>query len=255
MHTKILSLIIFALLTIGSQISGQAVSVQGGLSQPLLLQGGNIAATYYGKSMVFEYSHGAGLRYDASGGIGLSEDEKAQGLKVFAPYSTGFGIGYLIRQNWDIRVEIKENLYRVKSEASLDELALNQAVGLRTDLPFAGNGTELWLPNQNNQTDPIGLTLQKAVLAEALYDAKYIFPNTTARYRTRSVGLGMYYRFFPLGGTEGLMIEPSIRYWPNVWTDAPEQQAFENKFGALGLHKAHDAGLFVNVSLGYYKNL
>lgn len=255
MPTKILSLLLYSLLVFGSQISAQAISVQGGLSQPLLLQGANIAGTYYGKSMVFEYSHGVGLRYDASGGIGLSEDEKAQGLRVFAPYSTGFGIGYLIRQNWDIRVEIKENLYRVKSEASFDELILSQYLGLRTDLPFAGNGTELWLPNQNNQTDPIGLTLQKAVIAELLYDAKYILPSTTARYRTRSAGLGMYYRYFPLGGTEGLMLEPSVRFWPNVWTDAPEQLAFENKFGVLGLHKAHDAGLFVNLSLGYYKNL
>lgn len=255
MHTKILCFLILSLLVMNQPIRSQAVSVQGGLSQPLLLQGVNVAATYYGKSMVFEYSHGSGLRYDASGGIGLSEEEKAQNLKVYAPYSTGFGIGYLIRKNWDIRVEIKENLYRVKSETTFDELALNQFFGLRSDLPFVGNGTELWLPNQNNQTNPIELTLQKAVLAELLYDAKYTFPNTTARYRTRSVGLGMYYRYFPLGGEEGLMIEPSVRYWPNIWTDAPELQAFENKFGVMGLHKAHDNGLFVNVSLGYYKTI
>lgn len=245
----IYSLVVFSVVPVYSQ----AVSIQSGINQTLLFHGGNIAATYYGEKFVFEYSHGTNLNFAANGGIGLSKDEKEQDLSVFAPYSTGIGLGYLITKNLDIRLEIKENLYRVKSNDSLDELAAYQLAGIRSDLPFTGNGLENWLPPTRN-TDPIELTIQKAVIAE-LSGAQYVAPNSTLRYRTRSVGLALYYRYFPLGGDEGLMLEPSIRYWPNVWDDAPEKVAFENKFGVLGIHKAHDVGLFANVSVGYYKKL
>lgn len=250
---SLLILVGLLFLTNWNELYSQAISVQGGLSQPLVLQGGNIAATYYGEKFVFEYSHGFDLNYSANGGAALSETEREQELSVFSPYSTGIGIGYLFTKNLDLRLEIKENLYRVSSGDGMDAIAAYNIAGLRTDIPITGNGFENWLPPIGN-TDPIELTIQKAIVAE-LTGTKYILPNTTHRYRTRSVGLGLYYRFFPLGGDEGFMLEPSIRYWPNAWTDSPEKVAFENRFGILGIHRAHDVGLFANLSVGYYIKL
>jgi hypothetical protein len=162
-------------------------------------------------------------------------------------------IGYLITKNLDIRIEFKEHYYHVKSDSGLDELALFDSLGLRSDLPL-NESTGLWLPGNRNQSF-IDNTIEKAILSRLLYNADYVPSNRKARYRTRSVGLGLYYRFFPLGGEEGLMLEPSVRYWPNVWSDGSERYALENRFGQLGLHRAHDQGVFVNVSIGYYKQL
>ncbi|PJZ31218.1 hypothetical protein [Leptospira kmetyi] len=235
-------------------LNSEAVSIQGGLSQPLL-GGWNVAGTYYGKKFLFEYSHGTDLHFDRMGGAGLSEAERKQDLKVHVPYTTGFGIGYLFTPNFDLRLEFKEHFYRVQSNTSPDELYLSQALGIRSDLPVSGNGAENWVPPLSQNENFMDVTLRKAVESEFLYNAHYVIPGTTHRYRTRSAGLGLYYRIFPLGGKEGLMIEPSIRFWPNVWTDSPNPVAFENQYGVLGLHKAHDQGLFVNVSIGYYKRL
>ncbi|MDV6236760.1 hypothetical protein CH379_014120 [Leptospira ellisii] len=237
-----------------SYLNADAVSMQGGLSQ-LFLNGWNVAGTYYGKRIVFEYSHGSDLHFDAMGGAGLNDSERKQNLTVHLPYTTGFGIGFLLTPNFDVRLEVKEHFYRVRSETTPDELYLFQSLGLRTDLPIVGNGTENWLPPLSSSENFIDLTVRKSIEAELLYGAHYVLPGTAHRYRTRSVGLGMYYRFFPLGGQEGLMIEPSLRFWPNVWTDSPGKVAFENQYGILGLHKAHEQGLFANVSVGYYKKL
>lgn len=88
-------------------LNAEAVSIQGGLSQPLL-GGWNVAGTYYGKKFLFEYSHGTDLHFDRMGGAGLSEAERKQDLKVHVPYTTGFGIGYLFTPNFDLRLEFKE---------------------------------------------------------------------------------------------------------------------------------------------------
>lgn len=235
-------------------LNAEALSIQGGLSQPLL-GGWNLAGTYYGKNFVFEYSHGSNLNFNAAGGAGLNESERKQDLRVNLPYTTGFGIGYLFTPNFDIRLEIKEHYYRVHSNVGSDELYLSQALGIRSDLPIQGNGFENWVPPLSSSENFLDLTVRKAIEAEFLYGAKYVAPGSTHHYRTRSVGFGLYYRFFPLGGSEGLMIEPSLRFWPNVWTDSPNPVAFENQYGLLGLHKAHEQGLFANVSLGYYKRI
>ncbi|WP_165783866.1 hypothetical protein, partial [Leptospira ellisii] len=78
-----------------SYLNADAVSMQGGLSQ-LFLNGWNVAGTYYGKRIVFEYSHGSDLHFDAMGGAGLNDSERKQNLTVHLPYTTGFGIGFLL---------------------------------------------------------------------------------------------------------------------------------------------------------------
>lgn len=68
-------------------------------------------------------------------------------------------------------------------------------------------------------------------------------------YQTYSVGLGAYYR---LHLWRGLLLEPSVRWWPNVGSSLPEgRHAFTTVEGQSLTHEAHNLGLFVNVSLGY----
>ncbi|GBF51250.1 hypothetical protein LPTSP4_27820 [Leptospira ryugenii] len=253
--SRIFTLSLFSLLLVAQTQSlfSDSISVQSGLSQPLI-GGWNIAGTYYGEKFLFGYSHGSNLNFDARNGAALTPDEKAQKLKINLPYTTGFSFGYLFTPNLDLRLEFKEHFYRVQSENGLDDLFLSQSIGLRTDVPLLGNEAEVWLPRQNPNKDFVEATVEKAIASELIYGAKYITPGSTHRYRTRSVGLGLYYRYFPMGGKEGLMLEPSIRFWPNVWADSPEKVAFESQFGLLGIHKAHDQGLFFNVSLGYMKS-
>lgn len=240
----------FLIFLLNRGLFANAVSIQTGMMQPVL-GGYNVAATYYGEKYVIGYSHGANLNFDAQGGIALTPEEKDQRLRMNLPYTTGLSVGYKFSENLDLRLEFKEHFYRVKSEVGADDLFLSQSLGLRTDVPLEGNATDPWLPQQNPNKGFLESTFEKSVAAELLYGAKYITPGSTHRYRTRSVGLGLYYRYFPLGGSEGLMLEPSIRFWPNVWTDSPEKVAFESQFGVLGIHKAHDQGIFVNVSVGY----
>src|SRR5262245_43764635 len=63
-----------------------------GLTQPILLHGFNLAADVRYDRFVFTYSHGTALHYDLAPGA-LSPEEKSAGLELYAPYSTGFGVG------------------------------------------------------------------------------------------------------------------------------------------------------------------
>lgn len=68
-------------------------------------------------------------------------------------------------------------------------------------------------------------------------------------YQTYSVGLGAYYR---LHLWRGLLLEPSVRWWPNVGSSLPgESHAFTSADGQPLVHQAHNLGFFANVSLGY----
>lgn len=85
-----------------------------GLSQPLLLQGGNIEVDYMTEKWVFEYSHGFNLDLNAGPeALTLTDVERDQGLKIAVPYSTGGGIGYRFTPEFNLRLEYKEHEYEV----------------------------------------------------------------------------------------------------------------------------------------------
>jgi len=154
-----------------------------GLSQPLLLNGVNLAATYFTERWSFEYSHGQWLTYPAA-----IRDENLD--RLHSPYSTGFGVGYRFTRAFDVRLEVKAN-------------------GYEADLP---NG-------------------------EAL------------RYTTFVIGAGAYYRFLLW---DRVVIEPSLRFWPNVATTlAGDTHQYQVSDGQTLTHEAHDYGLFGNVSIGW----
>lgn len=81
-----------------------------GLIQPLVLRGGNVEVTYFGKRLSFDYSHGFLL--NMSGGT-MVGDAKEQKLAYHLPYSTGFGIGYRFTSFFDVRFEPKMHSWEV----------------------------------------------------------------------------------------------------------------------------------------------
>lgn len=87
--------------------------------------------------------------------------------------------------------------------------------------------------------------------------------NRIASYRTATLGLGAYYRIYPFSklnnGLSGIVVAPSVRYWPNIWSSLNgDSFTYVNKVtGKEQTHKAETQGingtngLLVNVSIGY----
>jgi|SRR6188768_88426 len=90
-------------------------SVMAGLSQWLLLRGGNLALEYKLSRFAFEVSHGQGLDLNQVGGFALSRAERDTGTLVRVPWTTGFGLGYRITENFHLLVEFKAHRYEVRA--------------------------------------------------------------------------------------------------------------------------------------------
>ncbi|HEY1872525.1 MAG TPA: hypothetical protein VGG71_15790 [Chitinophagaceae bacterium] len=83
--------------------SDKRINVLFGTSQ-ILLHGFNIEGNFIYKRFIFDYSHGVSLDFkDAN----VSSDLQKQGLAVHMPWTTGFGIGYRLKEWINIRVEPK----------------------------------------------------------------------------------------------------------------------------------------------------
>lgn len=82
-------------------------------------------------------------------------------------------------------------------------------------------------------------------------------------YTTATLGVGAYYRLYPFrrstGWAKGLVVAPSVRYWPNVASSLPSGGfSYDNvttgrretlKAATQGIPGT--SGLFANVSVGY----
>ncbi len=90
-------------------------SVMAGLTQWLLLRGGNLALEYKTGRFAFELSHGQGLDLNQLGGFALSSAERDAGTIVRVPWTTGFGVGYRITENFHLLVEFKAHHYEVRA--------------------------------------------------------------------------------------------------------------------------------------------
>ncbi|MES1219425.1 MAG: hypothetical protein ABUT20_28235 [Bacteroidota bacterium] len=80
------------------------VNILFGLAQPLLGSGFNIEGNYIYHRWIFDYSHGASLDFS---GKTVTKDLRRQGVAVHEPYTTGFGIGYRVKEWINVRVEPK----------------------------------------------------------------------------------------------------------------------------------------------------
>ena len=98
----------------GSQNRWQLLA---GLSQPIIMHGGNVEINYLTKNWVFEYSHGFLLDLNVYSGFTKTAAERAQGLSITLPYSTGGGIGYRITEGFNVRAEFKVHRYEVSRGA------------------------------------------------------------------------------------------------------------------------------------------
>ena len=91
-----------------SVLAGNFV-LKAGLSQPLLLNGANLALAYKTNRWVFEYSHGMWLQYAR---VGRTDTERNQNIDLYSPWTTGLSIGYRLPWRFDVRVELKAHRYR-----------------------------------------------------------------------------------------------------------------------------------------------
>lgn len=95
------------------------------------------------------------------------------------------------------------------------------------------------------------------------YDDQDFSGPTIGEYSTTTVGLGAYYRYYPFarssGLARGLVLVPSVRYWPNVSSSlANNELTYANeRTGRTEMHQAATqgfpgtGGLLANVSVGY----
>ncbi|MBC8154795.1 MAG: hypothetical protein H7Z72_18010 [Bacteroidetes bacterium] len=87
--------------------------------------------------------------------------------------------------------------------------------------------------------------------------------NRITTYKTVTLGLGAYYRYYPFrkqdNALSGILIMPSVRYWPNVWSSLDDNQlTYANKttdrtetYKAASQGFPGTNGLLANVTIGY----
>lgn len=99
-----------------------------GLTQPLLVKGFNVEGNYIHNWLIFGYSHGVSLDFSESS---VTPDLKRQGLAVHMPWTTGFGVGYRIREWINVRVEPKWHRFEFYYNGE-SQNAGNQITGYNT---------------------------------------------------------------------------------------------------------------------------
>lgn len=100
-----------------------------GVWQPIAFKGFNAEVDYLTEKWVFEYSHGMNLDISAFQPA-LTSIEKNQGLKIKAPYSTGFGIGYRFTEAFNLRIEFKEHKFEVQHPNGEAISYINRDIGI-----------------------------------------------------------------------------------------------------------------------------
>ena len=93
----------------GTTAKAVEFNVVAGLSQYLLLGGGNAEIDIVTENWVFEYSHGWGLDFARNDRIAQTKAERDQDLDVYMPYTTGGGVGYRLTKALNARLELKEH--------------------------------------------------------------------------------------------------------------------------------------------------
>ena len=99
--------------SLAEQRSGGELSVMLGLQQWLIMGGGNVAVQYKTRRWVFEYSHGQALHLNNAAKLTLDSDERAAGVRLDMPWTTGGGIGFRLTRNLHALVEVKVHRYEM----------------------------------------------------------------------------------------------------------------------------------------------
>ena len=80
------------------------INILFGLSQPLLAHGFNIEGNLIYHRFIFDYSHGVSLDFKDNA---VPSELRMQEVALHMPWTTGFGIGYRLKEWLNIRVEPK----------------------------------------------------------------------------------------------------------------------------------------------------
>ncbi|CCH53721.1 hypothetical protein BN8_02837 [Fibrisoma limi BUZ 3] len=99
---------------------------------------------------------------------------------------------------------------------------------------------------------------------EVYYDGQpQVASNRVTSYRTVTLGLGAYYRYYPFrkqdNALAGILVMPSVRYWPNVWSSLDNNKlTYTNRvtertetYKAASQGFPGTGGLLANVTIGY----
>ncbi|GAB2578738.1 outer membrane beta-barrel protein [Spirosoma areae] len=87
--------------------------------------------------------------------------------------------------------------------------------------------------------------------------------DKVATYQTATLGLGVYYRYYPFrkqpNALAGILLLPSLRYWPNIWSSLTDNKlTYVNRttnrtetYKAATQGIAGTGGLLANITIGY----
>lgn len=99
-----------------------------GLTQPLAASGFNIEANYIYNRFIIDYSHGVSL--DFSDDL-VTDELREQGIAVHIPWTTGFGVGYRLKEWVNVRVEPKWHRFEFYYDGD-EQNEINRVVSYNT---------------------------------------------------------------------------------------------------------------------------
>jgi hypothetical protein len=192
---------IFVLITIaftGAQAQDwkmeKRINVLFGLSQVAIAHGFNVEFNYISKRLIFDYSHGVSLDFEGST---VPADLRKQGIAVKMPWTTGFGIGYRLKEWINFRLEPKfhrfEFYYIGENQAKANIITSYNTFSL--GLGIYGN----FRPFKKEDNFLSGLTISPSIrywptISSTLKDNKYIYFNKQTgineEIRTLDPGIG-----------------------------------------------------------------
>jgi hypothetical protein len=149
----------------GTDAKTAQVGINFGLLQ-LGLGGFNVAAELRYRRFWFEYSHGVDLKLNNLDGFSMSQAERDQNLRVFVPYTTGFGVGLTIVDELWLGVEFKTHRYEVNAPggpvSSYQTYSIGPVLGYKAFL-YKGLYADLYLrywPNVASSLEDNKIALQ-----------------------------------------------------------------------------------------------
>lgn len=198
------AMFIIALTSIAFNVKAQdwktdkRINVVFGLSQPLLLSGFNVEGVYIHKRLIFDYSHGVSLNFS---GDALTTELKDQKVVMQMPWTTGFGVGYRLKEWINVRLEPKwhrfEFYYDGETQNSTNEIVSYNTMSL--GIGFYGNIQ----PFKNKQSFLRGFVIAPSVrfwptILSTLKDDKYIYSNKNTSKNEEIKTLDPGFGFTPL---------------------------------------------------------
>ncbi len=191
-------LIVFASIAVHSQAqdwkTDKKINLLFGLTQPLIVKGFNIEGNYIHNRFIFDYSHGVSLDFSGSS---VTTDLKKQGAAVHMPWTTGFGVGYRLKEWVNIRVEPKwhrfEFYYDDETQNSSNQITSYNTMSL--GIGVYGH----YQPFKNKTSFLKGIVIAPSIrywptISSTLKDDKFIYQNKNTgkneEIKTLDPGLG-----------------------------------------------------------------